>query len=544
MTRNLTPRSSLAGLKREAKRWLRALRVDDADARSRFVRAHPHAPTNPGLRHVQHALAREYGFSGWAELTAELSRRRADPTTTDHPDVVPSLLLAAGQGDVERVSQILEAHPDVVGERGALGQSGLRTALHFGVGHEPVVRMLLEHGADPDIRDEGDDATPLHFAAESGDLDVVRLLIEHGADPVGDGTHHELTALGWATCFEYAYHQDVADYLLAQGARHTIHTAVAMGDTDAIRALVSHDPAGIERPMDATNHRRRPLHLAVVKKRAGSLATLLDLGADTEAEDAGGLTPLDQAALHGARDLAELLVAGGAEVRLPAAVGLDRVADVDRLLREDPDCLRPGGRWERLLLRASVSASGEVVDTLIRRGASVDVRDSPQTAVDGTHGYTALHSAAFQGNLPAVRVLLQHGASRTVREERYFATPVGWADYAGHTDIRDLILDGPIDILDAITFDRLGRIGELLEDDPQALDRPLATFVPGDGGTLDLAWTPLAYAVATGKVDAVRLLVERGADRSVRDSEGRGLREIAMSRGHTAVVELLDRYDA
>ncbi|MEQ4204287.1 ankyrin repeat domain-containing protein [Actinopolymorpha sp. B9G3] len=544
MTRNLTSRSSLAGLKREAKRWLRTLRANDPDARARFVRAHPHAPAHPGLRHVQQAIAREYGFPGWAELTAELSRRHGDRPAAGQADVVPALLLAAGKGDVERVGQILDTHPHLVDERGALGQSGLRTALHFGVAHEPVVRLLLDHGADPDVRDEGDNATALHFAAERGDLDVVRLLVENGADPTGDGTFHELTALGWATCFDYAYHPDVAGYLLAHGARHTIHTAVAMGDTDAVRDLVARDPADLERPMDATNHHRRPLHLAVAKGQARALTTLLGLGADPEAQDAAGLTPLDQAALSGARDLADLLVARGAVVRLPAAVGLGRVTDVDRLLREDPGCLRPGGRWERLVLRASGRASGEVIDALIRRGASVDVRDSPQTAVDGTNGYTALHGAAFQGNLPAVRVLLRHGASRTVREEKYLATPVGWADYAGHTEIRDLILDGPVDIIDAIAFDRLDRVTEVLADDPPALDRALGEFIPGDGTpSFDLAWTPLAYAVAHGKVDAARLLVERGADRSVRDSEGRGLRDIALAHGHTAVMELLDQYD-
>jgi hypothetical protein len=61
MSRTLTPDSSLETLKKEAKRWLKALRAGDAQARRRLIAATPAAPANPGLRDVQLALAREYG---------------------------------------------------------------------------------------------------------------------------------------------------------------------------------------------------------------------------------------------------------------------------------------------------------------------------------------------------------------------------------------------------------------------------------------------------------------------------------------------------
>jgi len=69
MFRQLTPQSSLESLKKEAKRWLKALRANDAEARARLQRAHPNAPLEPGLRDVQHALALEHGVSGWNTLT-------------------------------------------------------------------------------------------------------------------------------------------------------------------------------------------------------------------------------------------------------------------------------------------------------------------------------------------------------------------------------------------------------------------------------------------------------------------------------------------
>jgi ankyrin repeat protein len=52
-------------------------------------------------------------------------------------------------------------------------------------GHEAVVRLLLEKGADID-RTTGSGRTALHLAAMSGHLAVVRLLLEKGADV--DGT--------------------------------------------------------------------------------------------------------------------------------------------------------------------------------------------------------------------------------------------------------------------------------------------------------------------------------------------------------------------
>jgi ankyrin repeat protein len=546
MPRNLTSRSSLDNLRREAKKWLKAIRENDPDACARFERVHPDPPANPGLRHVQHALALEHGFSGWSALKDRLAGRPDGPPIAHRDDAHRALLGAAEGGDAELVGEILRIHPDLVDERGTLaGHTGLRAALHFGVHHESVVRTLLEHGADPDVRDEGDAATPLHFAAERGDLDVVRLLVEYGADPIGAGTGHELTVLGWATCFDHAYHPEVAGFLLAHGAEHTIHTAVAMGDAEFIRTLARRSPADLDQPMDRTNLRRRPLHLAVIKGQATSLTALLDLGADTEAEDAARLTPLDQAALSGKSELAERLIERGAVIRLPAAMALGRTDDVVRLLRGDPDCLRPGGRWETLIIRASQLASGPVVEALINGGASVNVRDRDQTSVDSTQGYTALHAAAFHGNISAARVLLRHGASRTARDSTYVATPAGWADYAGHGEIRDLILDGEIDILDAIAFDRLDRIEEIITRDPQALERTVGEHLTtGTKPWIDPAWTPLGYAVAHGKSGPVQLLIERGANPAVRDSEDRGLTEIASAYDHAEIAQLVDPQQA
>jgi hypothetical protein len=68
MPRQITPATTIDTLRKEAKRWLKALREMDADARARLVRAYPEAPVRPALRDVQHALAREYGRESWPAL--------------------------------------------------------------------------------------------------------------------------------------------------------------------------------------------------------------------------------------------------------------------------------------------------------------------------------------------------------------------------------------------------------------------------------------------------------------------------------------------
>ena len=44
-----------------------------------------------------------------------------------------------------------------------------------------IMRLLLEHGADPTL--EGDGDTPLQLACGEGVCAVVRLLLDHGVDP-------------------------------------------------------------------------------------------------------------------------------------------------------------------------------------------------------------------------------------------------------------------------------------------------------------------------------------------------------------------------
>jgi ankyrin repeat protein len=548
MQRKLPPRPNLEQLKKQAKMLLKGHRAANPQTLKRIQENHPRwrqaseatiQSAHFALSDAQRVIANGYGFETWSKLKSHALLHADGPSSEE---AVKALRDAAGRGDLHRLAGLLDAQPDLINARGG---PGTRTALHSAVfgAQEAAVKFLLERGADPNIRCEGDYAFPLHFAAEKQHFPIIRLLIEHRADPNGEGDYHELGVMGWATAWDYIQaNREIVDYLTAHGARHNIFSAVAMGEVETLRKLVAQAPADLERRMDLASKRRFPLHLAVVKKQRESLIALLDLGANIEALDEAGFTPLDQAALRGETALAQLLLERGAEVRLPAAIALQRARDVNRLLRDDPACLQPGHRWGNLIVRVSEQSSGAVVESLIRAGASVHVRDDPKTAVDCTSGYTPLHAAAFHGNVSAVTVLLKHGASVSIREEKYHGTPAGWASHAGHTEVRNLILQGPVDLMEAVENGLTQRILAILAEEPDRLNRPFREYalypLYAEG------WhTPLAFAVVLGRVDSVRTLLDQGADGSVRNPEGRSLCELAQEKGHEEITELLKQHN-
>ena len=545
MSRQLPPSPSLEQLKKQAKSLLKRQQAADSQALTRIRENHPRckelseeqlAASPFPLADAQLVIAREYGFASWSRLQSHVTTLEAASSTAE---AVAALRDAAGKGDLARLKMLLDAHPELIDERGG---EGVRTPLHQAVfgNSEAAVKLLLERGANPNIRCEGDDAYPLHFAVEKHRLPIIRLLVEHGADTIGEGDYHELGVIGWATAWDYIQpNPEIVAYLLAHGARHNIFSAVATGEAGVIRELVARTPGDLERRMNGTRMRRMPLHLAVIKNQAAAMTTLLELGANTESLDEARFSALDLAALEGRHDLAQVLLERGAKVRLPAAVALRRTEDVERLLRRDPGTLKPGGGWDNLIVRASERASGDVIETLIRHGASVNMRDNPKTSIDSTSGYTPLHAAAWHGNLSAIHVLMKHGADVRAREEKYHGTPAGWADYAGHKEARDLILCGPIDIIEAIQYDMAQRVKAVLDEEPAALNRAFGDYglFPWDAEP----WhTPLAYAVTRGREEIVRLLLERGAVETLRSPQGETLSEIAKRSGHREIALVLD----
>ena len=205
------------------------------------------------------------------------------------------------------------------------------TGLHAAVNHPDAVQLLLEHGADPNVRDEGDNALPLHFAAGGGPLESVRLLLDAGSDVHGVGDLHQMDVIGWATIFAQA-RRDVVDLLVERGARHHVFTAIALGDVDSLRRLVASDPSALTRRLSRFEQEQTALHYVIAPAdglvgglfRTGehyrTLDALIELGADLEAPDAKGRTPMAVAMLRGDEEAMRRLHTAGAKV--PEAVSM------------------------------------------------------------------------------------------------------------------------------------------------------------------------------------------------------------------------------
>lgn len=298
---NLPDRASLEYLKKLAKERLRELRRTNPDAR---------------LSAAQLAVARDHGFPSWRALKAEVDKRHAQP--------LEAYFAACATGDIAALGDMLAQSPALARER----QPGGATGLHLAVRHPDAVRLLLAHGADPNARDTGDNALPLHFAAGGGYVESVRALLDAGSEVQGAGDAHRMDAIGWATVFGVA-HRDVVDLLVERGARHHVFTAIALGDVDLLRRIVADDPDAIKRRLSASEQEQTALHYVVAPAdglvggmfRTGdhyrTLDALIDLGADLEARDSKGRTPLAVAMLRGDREAMRRLHAAGA--REPAS---------------------------------------------------------------------------------------------------------------------------------------------------------------------------------------------------------------------------------
>jgi ankyrin repeat protein len=190
------------------------------------------------------------------------------------------------------------------------------------------VRALLAGGADPDAREPGDNATPLHVAVARGQLDVVRALVDAGANVNDRGDVHEGGVIGWAAGNPANRGNGVLPLLLARGARHHIFSAIAANDLDAIQAVVRDSPVSLAKRRSRFEQGQTPLHFALaapdgVASKApqhDAAALLIALGADVDATDARGRTALELAMLHGDVTAMRLLrEAGAREPAMPAA---------------------------------------------------------------------------------------------------------------------------------------------------------------------------------------------------------------------------------
>jgi ankyrin repeat protein/catechol 2,3-dioxygenase-like lactoylglutathione lyase family enzyme len=254
-TSKLPARPSLEYLRKLAKDRLAELRRTNANAQ---------------LATALLTIAQENGFSSWRALNAEIDQRVASE--------VERFFRACKLGDVASVRALLRDDPTLVQSR------------------------------------DRHNATGLYFAATGGHRETVMVLLDAGADVQMEDDIHELGIIGWMTYFPQPneINRDVLRLLLERGARHHIFSAIALGDSELIRALVEHHPEVLDRRMSDLDHRQTALHFAITRGRHDLLDVLMALGADIDAEDGNGQTALEYAMLRGDRRATERLIAAGA----------------------------------------------------------------------------------------------------------------------------------------------------------------------------------------------------------------------------------------
>lgn len=545
MSRQLSPRSSVASLKLEAKRWLHALDAGDVDAARRLKAVWPDAPEPVSLRIVQQAMAREFGFSHWAALRDAVEQAAMDRQIDEQSqaDRIRVLLSHGWTRDIALARRLLSRHPELAAHSVfTAAASGAVDAMRALIAQQPE----LVHSVDAERG-----WTPLlHVAYGRLDaehaVEIATMLLDAGADPnaqFDDGWGNPFTALcgvigqGEGNKPSHPQVQALADLLLSRGADPY--------DTQALynTSIVQDDPhwtawmweacvaQGLEAMWFATEGRvlSGPVRVhtmnyllgnAVSNRHLRRVAWLLSHGADASAMHSYAGRPVHTIArLAGFGDVVAQLEAHGAvaETLPPRDVVLSQLMEgqherASATLAAQPELLHDPHLLHGVAARNRV----EALQLLLRVGAPVDLRDAS--------GATALHRAAEGGAVDAVELLLEAGASVDLREARYQGTPFSWSLVLGRHAVSERLAQVTCDVRALARSGRVTRLREVLREEPALANHRLQQ-VPDP---VPLFCLPEDDHLAA---DVVAELLAAGADTDVKNAAGRSPYEEARFRG-------------
>ncbi len=249
----------------------------------------PKSP-NPAVAKPVTALNPE-GLLPWMETalfgTAQELKARLDAgldANAQTPEGTSLLMMAAT--DAEKVKLLINRGADVRA-KAKTGFTALMIASAY-LGNSESVRLLLEHGAEVNPGKEVlFNASPLFYASMTGDRETLALLLSRGADP-----NRSMTVLG-------AF------------PTPPLIAAVSIDNVATVKALLAGGADVRQKDPDSMT----ALHWAVVAHHPGVANALMEAGADVNALDRFGYTPLLYAATidFGDAETATALLRAGAD---------------------------------------------------------------------------------------------------------------------------------------------------------------------------------------------------------------------------------------
>jgi ankyrin repeat protein len=220
-----------------------------------------------------------------ARMAEVLLEHGAKVNTSDFDGTTPLLTALRFELNPALVQTLIDrgAAVDVV-------DAGGFTPLHYVSlrGRTSLARQLLEKHANPNATTRVERKTPLHIAAEWGQLEVTELLLDHGAQ-IGAREQYGFTPLAYAVA---SGKQAVTELLVSRGAM--VDARSDHGDTPLVAAIVRDNIAGATLLLNhgaaidpKDDEGRTPLRRAVMANKIAAARFLIERGANLRAANAG-----------------------------------------------------------------------------------------------------------------------------------------------------------------------------------------------------------------------------------------------------------------
>lgn len=349
------------------------------------------------------------------------------------------LALAIQAKDDAKVQELLAAKADV-NQRTADGTSPLHWAIYYN--DESLVGQLIKAGADVNVRNDYG-STPMSEAAVIGNVNVLRKLLDAGADTESANADGQ-TAL---MIVSRTSNVEAAQLLIRKGAKVNAREqwrgqtplmwAAAEAQPAMVKLLVKHradvnarstvnewerqvtaEPRMQARPSGGFT----PLLYAARKGCLECAQILLKAGADKNLTDPDGVTPLLLATLNFSFDTAAFLIQQGADVNRWDYWGRSPI-----YAAVDMNTLPTGGRADRPSLDKTTGI--QLIEMMLKASANPNLqlklfppyrslRDDRGADTLLSVGTTPLIRAAKAGDIPAMKLLIAHGANVNLPTER------------------------------------------------------------------------------------------------------------------------------